>query len=241
MNDPDMSWTRELKSITLLADDDTPPLYAPGASEEYRAARRALSEAEMALRDHVEQVAALRRALPPGPALPEYRFTEGSPDDVTLAELFGEHRELVVYHLMFHPDDDAACAQCSLWVDGLHGVHKHITRRAALAVVAVAPIEKLRGLAHRRGWHGLRLVSAHGGAFATDLGIQGSRGGLWPAVSVFTRDDAGRVRHTYTQSSDFPDGRERGIDQIAPVWHVFDLLPSGRGDFYPDNSYPLLP
>jgi hypothetical protein len=28
------------------------------------------------------------------------------------------------------------------------------------------------------------------------------------------------------------------MDLISPVWNVFDLLPSGRGEWLPDNSYP---
>jgi predicted dithiol-disulfide oxidoreductase (DUF899 family) len=27
---------------------------------------------------------------------------------------------------------------------------------------------------------------------------------------------------------------QRGIDQLTPVWNLFDLLPSGRGDWYPN-------
>ncbi|MQA85341.1 MAG: DUF899 domain-containing protein [Streptosporangiales bacterium] len=238
-------WWNELKSITLHVEGEKPPLWNPTASEENRAARLALVEAEVALRDQVEAVAAQRRALPPGPVLPAYEFTEGPVDlsadgpstPVTLAELFGDHDELVVYHIMFHPDDDAACAMCSLWVDGLHGVSHHITRRAGLAVVGKAPIDKLRAWACRRGWRGLRLVSAYGTSFTTDLGVEGSRGAQVPAVSVFTRD-GDEVRHAYIQNADLPDGQGRGIDLISPVWQVLDLLPSGRGDWLPDNTYP---
>jgi predicted dithiol-disulfide oxidoreductase (DUF899 family) len=242
-------WWTQLKSITLHVEGDKPPMWPAGASEQYRAARRELAEAEIALRDQVETVAAQRRALPPGPVLPEYLLTEGPLDlsaegpwtTVSLAELFGDHDALVVYHLMFHPDDDAACAMCSTWVDGLHGVAHHLTRRAGLAVIAKAPIEKLRSWGRRRGWQGLRLVSGYDSPLITDLGIEGSRGGQFPAVSVFTRtvvDGAEQVRHTYTQSADYPDGTGRGIDLINPVWQTLDLLPSGRGDWLPDNTYP---
>jgi predicted dithiol-disulfide oxidoreductase (DUF899 family) len=238
-------WWTQLKSVTLHVEGEAPPLWSAGASDEYQAARMALVEAEQALSDQVAAVAAQRGALPPGPVLPSYALTEGPIDlssdgptrRVALADLFGAHDELVVYHLMFHPDDDAACAMCSLWVDGLHGVAHHITRRAALAVVAKAPIETLRAWGRRRGWHGLRLVSAYGTTFTTDVGTEGSRGGQVPAFSVFTRS-AGEVRHAYIQSADFPDGRAGGIDRMSPVWNVFDLLPSGRGDWLPDNTYP---
>lgn len=59
-------------------------------------------------------------------------------------------------------------------------------------------------------------MSAPSTSFTTDLGTEGSRGGQVPAVSVFTR--AGdEVRHAYTQSADFPDGRGRGIDGLSAV------------------------
>lgn len=238
-------WWDRLKSITLHVEGDTPPMWSAGADEEYRAARRELAEAELALRGQVEAVAARRRALPPGPLLPEYRFVEGppgladgdTPTPVTLAELFGGHDQLVVYHLMFHPDDEHPCLACSMWVDGLHGVREHLTRSAGFAVIAKAPLGRLRAFARRRDWPGLRLVSAYQAPeFLADLGIEGSRGGQFPAVSVFTRETSGggaRVRHALTQCADFADGTGRGIDLLSPVWNVLDLLPSGRGDWMP--------
>lgn len=240
-------WWNELKSITLHVEGDRPPLAAPGASEQYLSARKALAEAEIALRDQVEAVAAQRRALPPGPVLPEYTLAEGPlelSDDgpatpVRLAELFGEHDELIVYHLMFHPEDDQPCAMCAMWVDGLRGVARHLGRRAGLAVIAKAPLDKLCAYGRRRGWDGLRLVSAYDQpAFLADLGIEGSRGGLFPAFSVFSRAD-GQVRHVLTECADFGDGSGRGMDLLSPVWNVLDLLPSGRGDWLPDNAYPV--
>ena len=232
-------WMHQLKSITLHVEGDPPPMWPDGASDEYRAARRKLAEAEMALRDQVEAVAALRRALPAGAALPDFVLTgDGS---VRLSELFGEHRELVVYHLMFHPDDAEPCPMCSMWVDGFHGVAKHLTQRAAVAVIAKAPIDKLREYGRRRGWQGIPLVSAHDSDLPRVLGVEGSRGGQFPAVTVFARDDDGGIRHVYTQSADFGDGSGRGIDLLSPVWQVWDLLPSGREDWHPHNSYAVSP
>lgn len=209
---------------------------ATGASDEYRAARLALADAEARLSDAIEAVAAQRRELPPGPVVPDYQLTEGPLDlsaegpynPVTLMELFGDHDELIVYHIMFHPEDDTACAACSMFVDGLHGVSHHIMRRAALAVVGKAPVDKLRAWARQRGWQGLRVASAAGTSFTTDLGTEGSRGGQFPCFSVFTRH-GNQLRHAYIQCADFPDGRPRGIDLMSPVWNTFDLLPSGRG------------
>lgn len=210
-------WMTELKSITLHTSGEAAAMWPEGASDEYRTARLELVEAEAALRDQIEAVAAKRRSLPSGPAMPDYEFTEGPTDltsdepstPVTLVDLFDGHDELFVYHLMFHPDDDAACPMCSLWIDGLHGVSHHLARRVSFAVIAKAPLAKLRAWGRQRGWQGLRLVSAYETSFAADVGTEGSRGGQWPAVSVFTRH-GDEVRHSYTQSADLPDRPQRG-------------------------------
>jgi hypothetical protein len=47
------------------------------------------------------------------------------------------------------------------------------------------------------------------------------------------------VRHVLTQPADFPDGTPRGMDLLTPVRNLLDLLPSGRGDREPGNTYPL--
>jgi predicted dithiol-disulfide oxidoreductase (DUF899 family) len=245
------AWVSELKSITLHQDTGPPARLLPdGATAEYAAARQELLHAELALREHVAKVARLRRALPRGAVMPEYTFAEGPRDletdgpvgRTTLRDLFGEHDTLVVYHLMFHPDDEAACPMCSLWVDGLHGVAHHLTRRSALAVIGRAGLPKLRRWARHRGWDGLRIASSSDNSFNADLQVEGPYGGQWPAVSVFTQDGDG-VRHFLTQMASYredtgTDSEGGGIDLLSPVWNVFDLLPQGRGDWYPDNDYP---
>ncbi|MGI5238465.1 DUF899 family protein [Dactylosporangium sp. CA-139066] len=222
----------------------TDALWPAGAGEEYRKARSALLDAERALRDRVEEVAAARRALPPGAVLPAYTFEEGPADlgldePVTtpaLADLFGGHDTLVVYHLMYAPQDDGACPMCSMWVDGFQGVHHHLARHTGFAVVAKAPLPKLREWGRRRGWDGLRLLSSHRSDFNRDLHAEDDEGQR-PGLSVFRRQD-GTVRHWYTMHADFsPEERERGIDSYSPVWSVLDLLPQGRGDWYAGNDY----
>jgi predicted dithiol-disulfide oxidoreductase (DUF899 family) len=242
-------WWTELKSITLHVEGESPRLWPASASEGYQRARTELVRAEAELRDKIEAVAAQRRALPPGGELPDYRFVEG-PDDlaadgperpVTLSQLFAGHDELVLYHLMLHPEDTKACAACSMFVDGLDGVERHLTQRTGFAVIAPAPLPVLRAWARTRGWRRVRLVSCAGTTFLDDLGVRGSRGALFPAFSVHSRDAEGRIRHVTTQPADFPDGAGRGMDLMSPVWNLFDLLPSGRGEGDPDNTYPLTP
>lgn len=77
------------------------PLSYPNESADYRAARNALLDAEIALRKQTETVAALRRALPQGGVVPEdYVFerigAHQRPEQVRLSELFGDHDTLVL-------------------------------------------------------------------------------------------------------------------------------------------------
>jgi predicted dithiol-disulfide oxidoreductase (DUF899 family) len=68
----------------------------PNESTEYRAARNALLNEEIALRAQIETVAAKRRALPPGGKVSEdYVFERigknATPEKVKMSELFGSH------------------------------------------------------------------------------------------------------------------------------------------------------
>src|ERR1700761_5902059 len=75
----------------------------PNESAAYREARNALLVEEIKLRRHLEQVAAMRRQLPPGGEVKKpYRF-EGENGPATLADLFGDKDTLIVYSYMFGP------------------------------------------------------------------------------------------------------------------------------------------
>ncbi|MFC6092271.1 DUF899 family protein [Saccharothrix lopnurensis] len=228
---------------TLEPGAGIPPdvLVPAHADDEYRAARIDLLRRERALREHAEEVAAARRALPPGPLLDDYRFAEETADGRVLrprlVELFGDHRTLVVYHLMFPRGTAKACPMCSMWVDGLQGVHRHLAQHTALVVVAAAEPADLRAWGRARGWHDLRLLSCGETTFNRDLGAETGAGEPRPAFTVLRREGED-VRFCYTVHASFPpDGAERGIDLLSPVWQVLDLLPQGRGGWYAGNDY----
>lgn len=227
-----------------VENNDVLPMWPVGASAEYIAARTELAKAERTLRDQVEEVAAARRMLPEGTLIQDYALTEGPRDlgldepvrTTRLSELFGNHDKLFVYHLMYHPDDDEACPMCSMWVDGFHGVSHHLAQHMAFVVIGKAPLSKLRAWACRRGWDGLRILSSYGTTFNADLHAEQPNEDQRPMVSVLVRD-GGQVRHFYSFPANFIDNAERGIDLLSPVWNVLDLLPTGRGDWYAENSY----
>ncbi len=212
---------------------DTIPVM-PGASDAYKTAREELYRAEEALRKQVATVAAKRRALPAGPEVPDYAFFEGE-RRVRLSELFSRGSELIVYHVMYWADDDEFCPMCTLWIDGLNGVAKHVEQRANIAVATRAPVEKLRAWAKRRGWDSIRLLSDDGPAFARDTGAEDINGDPVETVLVFSKDGSA-IRNTYVARA-LMFGQFGGIDLLSPVWNLFDLLPSGRDDWNPSNDY----
>lgn len=209
-------------------------LLMPGADDAYRRSRERLREAEIDLRDRIEAVAAMRRSLPPGPCVPEYFFIENG-SRVRLSDLFADGKPcLIVYHLMYWPKDDEFCPMCTMWIDGFNAIAPQVTQRANFVVASRAPFETLQAWGRRREWNRLRLLSDDGPAFARDIDAEDAEGNPDSTVVVFAKD-GDEVRHTYTAHPKLED-RERGIDLLSPVWHLFDLMPSGRDDWYPRNE-----
>ncbi len=218
-------------------------------SVEYVAAREELRLAEIELMQHRERVAAMRRALPDGPLVEDYVFLEGprSLDDgddpvrpVRLSELFtAPGRPLVVYHLMFGKAETEPCPMCTQWIDGFNGIAQHLAQNVDFVVVAAADPVPLREHARNRGWDRLRLLSCGDNSFKYDLRSEELDGVQDSTVSVFGLD-AGGVHHTYTaRPSMSAEIRERGIDLLCATWHLLDLTPQGRGDWYSSLSYGL--
>jgi predicted dithiol-disulfide oxidoreductase (DUF899 family) len=223
----------------------------PGESADYRAARDKLLAAERDLRQHVEQVAELRRKLPLGGELPEdYAFEEGAADlantttvvPVKLSALFREGLDtLALYNFMYGPAMKQACPMCTSFLDSLNGAAPHAAQRLNLAVVAKSPIGRVREFALGRGWHNLRLLSSAGNSYNRDYHGETADGGQMPVLSLFVRRD-GRIYHSYSTELVFappePGQNQRHIDMMWPLWNLLDLTPEGRGaDWYPRLTY----
>src|SRR5262245_25599516 len=219
-------------------------------SAEYLAKREELRLAEIELMRQRERVAELRRHLPPGPALADYKFIEGPVDldsgdtptrTVRLSELFtAAGRPLVIYHLMYGKRQTKPCPMCTAWIDGINGVAHHIAQNVDFAIVAAADPSALRAHARARGWNRLRLLSAGDSTFKYDLGSEDREGNQDSTISVFTRDGDGTLRHFYSAHPHMAsDIREWGLDLLSPVYNVLDLIPEGRGNWYASLEYPV--
>src|SRR3954469_514083 len=91
-----------------------------GTREQWLVARRALLEREKELTRLSDELARARQALPWVEVDDRYRFTT-SEGAKSLAELFDGRSQLLVYHLMFGPDDAVPCIGCSYTAENLEG------------------------------------------------------------------------------------------------------------------------
>jgi predicted dithiol-disulfide oxidoreductase (DUF899 family) len=220
----------------------------PNESAEYLSKREELRQAEIELMKQRERVAELRRTLPKGATIQDYEFLEGptSLDEgdepvrsVRLSELFtAPDRSLVIYHFMYGKEQTVPCPMCTAWIDSFNGVAHHLAQNVDLAIVAAADTATLRAHARKRGWDKLRLLSAASGTFKYDLGSEDAAGHQDSTISVFTRESDATLRHFYSGHPWLADDiKERGIDELNPIWNVLDLTPQGRGTFYASLDY----
>ena len=216
----------------------------PNESDDYRAARDELLKAEAELRATTERVAALRRKLPLGGLLKEdYAFDElraGAPVKVKLSELFDSGKDsLFLYGFMFGPEANHPCPLCTSFLDSLNGSGPHIEQRINVAVVARAPINRVREFADSRKWHNLRMLSSANNSYQRDY-LAETEHGQMPMANVFVHRN-GAIHHgwgselLYAASDEGLDSRH--IDMMWPLWNVLDTTPEGRGDWYPRLSY----
>ena len=235
-------------------------LQFPNESPEYRTARNALLDDEIALRAQIEAVAAKRRALPLGGEIPkDYVFerigTTNMPQEVKMSELFGPHDTLILYSFMYGPERETPCPGCTHLLDGIDGAARHVGERASLYIVAKSPIARLAAWAHERGWEHLTLLSTAANSYDADYFGDTSKltrsmrkqhrlpdGENWDETifNVFVKE-GGAVRHFWGSEMRYvpsaPNQDHRAGDLADPLWGLLDMTPEGRGDFFPKVNY----
>ncbi len=125
-----------------------PPAVSP---TEWQAAREALLVKEKEATRARDALAAERRRLPMVRIEKEYVF-DGLDGKATLLDLFERRRQLLLYHFMFGPNQDAGCDGCSMFVDQIgHVAHLH-AREVSFALVSRSPLAKITEYRERMGW-----------------------------------------------------------------------------------------
>ncbi|MEV7094465.1 DUF899 domain-containing protein [Amycolatopsis sp. NPDC051045] len=189
--------------------------------EAWQAARDALLVKEKEHMKAADHLAAERRRLPMVPFTKPYEF-DSADGKKSLLDLFDGRRQLIVYHFMLHPGDEAGCPGCSLLVDNMpHLAHLH-ARDVTLTVVAPATLAEIERYQTRMGWD-VPWVSAHGSDFTEDCGV-----GTGFGVSVFLRD-GDDVHRTYFTSG-------RGGEAFLSSHRYLDITPLGRQEAWEEES-----
>lgn len=208
--------------------------------EDWLDARRRLLAREKQLTRLRDQLAAERRQLPWVRVERDYRF-QGEHGERSLAELFGGNSQLIVYHFMFGPGWSEGCVGCSFLADHIDGANQHLAHHdVSLVAVSRAPLEEFQAFRRRMGWR-FAWYSSHGSAFNRDFGVAFDKAQLaagavdynyepsrdageeMPGASVFYRNPAGEVFHTYSAYA-------RGLDILLTTYNFLDLTPRGRNE-----------
>lgn len=208
--------------------------------QEWLKARKAFLRKEKDFTRARDALAAERRRLPWERVEKRYLF-EGPEGEETLADLFGPRSQLAVYHFMFGPDWEEGCKSCSFLTDHLVPAVVHLAQRdVTLLVVSRAPLARLEAFKARMGWD-FKWVSSLKSDFNGDYHVSFSEAELAsgavdynyrhlafpsseaPGLSVFVKDEAGAIYHTYSTFA-------RGLDPLITAYQILDFVPKGRDE-----------
>jgi len=227
-------------SDTALRSRESTESHRIVSRDEWIAERKALLAREKELTRLRDRIAAERRALPWVRIDKNYLF-EAPEGRRTLADLFDGRRQLLVQHFMFAPGWEQGCPSCSFMADHNDGMNVHLAHRdVTLVAVSRAPLPDIERFRRRMGWQ-FKWVSSHGSDFNYDFGVsfapeEVAKGAIhynhgtwphayeeWPGISVFFRNEANEVFHTYSTYG-------RGVETMMGTYALLDLTPRGRDE-----------
>ena len=219
---------------------DRPATRRVVSRDEWLSERKALLTREKDLTRLKDRIAHERRALPWVRLDKTYMF-ETPEGRRSLADLFDGRRQLMVQHFMLADGWEEGCPSCSFMADHTDGMTVHLANRdVTFVAVSRAPLGEIRRFRARMGWK-FPWVSSNGTDFNRDFGVtftpeEVTKGNLvynygpwplsfeeWPGVSVFWKDDAGEVFHTYSTYG-------RGVEVMMGTYNLLDLTPKGRDE-----------
>jgi predicted dithiol-disulfide oxidoreductase (DUF899 family) len=212
---------------------------------EWLEARRNLLAREKQFTRERDAINALRRELPWVKVEKNYIF-DGSNGKETLAQLFDGRSQLVIRHFMFGPGWKEGCVGCSFASDHIGGALVHLEHHEVTYVaVSRAPLAEIESFKKRMGWS-FKWVSSFANDFNCDYHVSFTKAELeqgkvfynfevrdlpYPSeevsgVSVFYRDAAGEIFHTYSCYA-------RGDEVALGAYYYIDLTPKGRNEAGP--------
>ena len=215
------------------------------SKDEWLVARKAHLAEEKAFTHARDALSKKRRELPWVKIERPYIF-DGPHGKETLADLFDGRSQLIVKHFMFGPDWQEGCVGCSFECDHVGGTLPHLEQHDVTYVaVSRAPLPRLEEFKRRMGWR-FKWVSSFGNDFNYDFHVsftpeQAAQGEVYynydmrplqsdemSGRSVFYRDAAGDVFHTYSSFG-------RGGEMHLGTYHYLDITPKGREETIKGN------
>src|SRR2546430_9807603 len=212
---------------------------------EWLVARKDLLTGEKELTRLRDEVSWHRRELPWVKIDKEYVF-DGPAGRETLADLFEDRSQLIVYHFMLGRGWEEGCKSCSYLADHFDGANWHLPHRdVTFVVVSRAPLSEIEPFKKRMGWR-FKWLSSHNNDFNFDYHVSATEddqanGKMYynyetselmsdelPGLSVFYKDENGDVFHTYSTYA-------RGLDILVGAYNFLDLVSKGR-DENPDST-----
>jgi predicted dithiol-disulfide oxidoreductase (DUF899 family) len=216
------------------------PTHPVVSQEEWLAARKQLLAREKELTRLRDRLHAERQRLPWTKVDKEYVF-DGPAGQQTLAELFDGRSQLIVKHFMMGPGWEEGCVGCSFSSDLVDGALVHLEHHdVSYVAVSRAPLSEIETFKRRMGWR-FRWVSSFGSDFNYDYHVsftdaERASGSIYynyemrpidmdelSGLSVFFKDEAGTVFHTYSTYA-------RGTDLLTGVYNFLDITPKGRNE-----------
>lgn len=210
------------------------------SNKQWLKARTALLAKEKQFTRLRDKLSRQRRELPWERVEKKYVF-DGPGGKESLADLFENRSQLVVYHFMFNPASDEGCKHCSFWADNFNGIVAHLNHRdVTFVAISRAPLAKIEPFKKRMGWS-FKWLSSSQNDFNYDYQAsftpEAIRSGTVfynyakqkmnmsdrEGVSVFHKDASGAIFHTYSSYA-------RGIDMLNTAYHYLDLVPKGRDE-----------
>jgi predicted dithiol-disulfide oxidoreductase (DUF899 family) len=224
-----------------MKTQEKPAPHKVASRDEWLKARKALLAKEKELTHQRDALTRERMALPWVKVEKQYVFDTPA-GKRSLADLFDGRTQLLVYHFMFGPAWEEGCPNCSYLMDHVDGALPHLNHRdITFTAISRAPLSKLEAFRRRMGWK-FNWASSAGTDFNFDYHVTATpeectAGEMYynfekgpaadvdelPGLSVFAKDEAGDVFHTYSTYS-------RGLDMIVGTYQYLDLVPKGRDE-----------
>jgi predicted dithiol-disulfide oxidoreductase (DUF899 family) len=207
---------------------------------EWLKARKKLLAKEKEFTRLRDQLSTERRNLPWVKVDKRYVF-DGPKGKETLADLFEGRCQLLVQHFMLGPGWEQGCPSCSFMADHTDGMTVHLAHRdTTFVAISRAPLAEIQRFRQRMGWQ-FKWVSSNANDFNFDFGVsftpeeklknkvtynygtQPFESDELPGISVFYKDDASQVFHTYSTY-------RRGVEVMMGTYNLLDLTSKGRDE-----------